>query len=473
MTDRRPVIWWIRRDMRLSDNPALSAAVDAGGPVVPVFVLDEVVDAYGALPRWRMLLGAAKLADALEAKGSRLILRRGKALETLRALISETGARGVFWSRLVDPDARRRDEHVKAELKADGVEARSFPGHLLFEPWTVETKEGGPYKVFTPYWRVVCGREVGAPLATPTRMPAPETWPGSDRMRDWQPEAGMNRGAAVVAPHLTVGEHAARGRLGGFISGKVEDYAALRDVPAAAGTSLLSENLTHGEISVRTCWLSAIEAGRRGAEGAGAFQRELVWRDFAHHLAYHTPRLTTQNWREEWDSFPWSADASRPEVIAWMRGRTGIRLVDAAMRELYVTGFMHNRARMIVASYLTKHLMADWRIGQRWFAETLRDWDPASNAMGWQWVAGSGPDAAPYFRIFNPDGQAERFDPEAAYVDAWIAEGSAAPSAQSLSYFDAVPRRWDLRADDAYPDPVVRLDAGRRRALDAYEAWRS
>lgn len=470
MADRWPVIWWVRRDLRLADNPALTAAVAEGGPVIPVFLLDEVVEGHGALPQWRLLLGVGKLDATLAATGSRLILRLGRALETLRALVAETGARQVVWSRLVDPDSRARDEAVKAGLRADGVEARSFPGHLLFEPWTVTTRTGDPFRVYTPYWRAVAGRDVGVPLPPPRRLPVPETWPAGQLLQDWRPGVRMNRGAAVVAPYLTIGEDAARDRLARFIAERIDAYGRDRDFPATDGTSGLGENLAVGEISPRTCWHAAVEADRRGAPGAAKFLQELVWREFAHHLAFHTPGITTRNWRPEWDSFPWNEDASRPEVVAWKQSRTGVPFVDAAMRELYVTGSMHNRARMVAASYLCKHLLTHWRIGQAWFADTLRDWDPASNALGWQWVAGSGPDAAPYFRIFNPETQAARFDPEGRYVARWIAEERARPAPQALSYFHAVPRSWRLSPGEPYPEPAVTLDAGRKRALAAYAA---
>jgi deoxyribodipyrimidine photo-lyase len=310
--------------------------------------------------------------------------------------------------------------------------------------------------------------EIDAPLTAPAQIPAPETWPASDRLEDWGLEAAMDRGADVVRPHLTVGEAAAQGRLGAFMAHRVADYDTDRDLPGVDGTSGLGENLTLGEISARTCWHAGLEAMRQGKEGAETFLTELVWREFAHHLAWHTPHITDGNWKPEWDAFPWNADADHPDVIAWQRGRTGIRFVDAAMREMYVTGSMHNRGRMIVGSYLCKHLMSHWRIGQAWFADCLRDWDPASNAMGWQWVAGSGADAAPYFRVFNPVTQLDRFDRNRAYVDRWIAEGKRNPDPMALAYFDAVPRQWALDPGASYPDPVVGPAEGRQRALDAY-----
>jgi deoxyribodipyrimidine photo-lyase len=268
---------------------------------------------------------------------------------------------------------------------------------------------------------------------------------------------------------VQLGEAAAQERLAAFIEDRVARYDETRDLPWTDGTSCLSENLALGEISAAQCWQAGQRALQDGQTGAETFLKELVWREFAYHLMWHTPRILDSNWREEWEAFPWNRDEMTPEVTAWKQGRTGIRFVDAGMREMYVTGRMHNRARMIVASYLTKHLLTDWKIGMRWFEECLIDWDPASNAMGWQWSAGSGPDATPYFRVFNPVTQRDKFDPKRQYVDRWIAEERKTPSAEALSYFDAVPRSWGLHPDQTYPEPVVAADVGRKRALAAYQ----
>ncbi|MCB1335892.1 MAG: deoxyribodipyrimidine photo-lyase [Roseivivax sp.] len=466
-----PTLVWIRRDLRLSDHAALSAAAARGGPVIPVFIRDETLAGLGAAPRWRLGLGIETFAAALAAAGSRLILRTGPAQQVLDALLRETGADAVFWQRAYEPAAVARDTAVKTALREAGTLAQSFAGHVLFEPWTAATGSGGPYKVYTPFWNAVRGRDVPEPLPAP-RLPAPGAWPASEALDDWGLEAAMNRGADVVRPYLRLGEVAARDRLAAFAEGAIARYRERRDLPAEDGTSGLSENLALGEISPAQCWHAGWRAMQEGKPGAETWLKELVWREFAYHLMWHTPRLLTDNWREEWNGFPWNRDTARPEVIAWQRGRTGIRLVDAAMRELYVTGRMHNRARMIVASYLTKHLLCHWQIGLDWFADCLVDWDPAANALGWQWTAGSGPDAAPYFRVFNPDTQAEKFDPEGRYRRRWLAEGTACPSATALSYFDAVPRRWALSPDAPYPAPVVGLAEGRQRALDAYQAAR-
>lgn len=461
-----PLILWFRRDLRLSDHPMLAAAVASGRPLLPVFVLDPETEAMGAAPRFRLGLALAAFARRLEAMGSRLILRRGPALESLLALVAETGAAGVMWSRMYDPGSRERDAAVKAALKARGLGAESFPGALLHEPWEVETGQGGPYRVFTPYWKAVRQIPVAEATAAPVTLRVPERWPVSDQLAGWQLGADMRRGAAVVAAHQRVGEEAALARLEAFAEGPMAAYAAMRDIPAETdATSGLSENLAWGEIGPRSIWHRGWRAMAEGNAGAETFLKELVWREFAWHLAYHYPAILTESWKDGWQHFPWRGDNADAE--AWRRGRTGEPFVDAAMREMYVTGRMHNRARMIVASYLTKHLLTDWRVGQAWFAECLTDWDPAANAMGWQWVAGSGPDAAPYFRIFNPAGQAEKFDADQRYRRRWLAEASRHPGPLALSYFDAIPRSWGLHAGLPAPMPLVDLAEGRARALAA------
>lgn len=466
-----PLILWFRRDLRLADHPMLAAAVASGRPLVPVFILDPETEAVGAAAKWRLGLAVAAFARALEGLGSRLILRRGPALAVLQALQAETGAAGVFWSRLYDPAAKARDTAVKAALRGKGLLAESHAGHLLFEPWTVQTGQGGFYKVYTPFWRAVQGREVEAPPLPPARLPAPDLWPASDALDDWQMGAAMRRGAAVVGRHVAVGETAAQDRLAVFLAGPVQTYATARDLPAVKGTSGLAENLTYGEIGPRTVWHAGWRALHEGKAGAEVFLKELVWREFAYHLLHHTPQIATANWKPDWDSFAWRGD--NPDAERWRRGMTGEPFVDAAMREMYVTGTMHNRGRMIVASYLTKHLLTDWRVGLDWFADCLTDWDPASNAMGWQWAAGSGPDAAPYFRIFNPATQAEKFDPAQIYRKRFIAEISRAPGADALAFFEAVPESWSLDPRAPYPAPVIALAAGRDRALAAYAARNS
>jgi deoxyribodipyrimidine photo-lyase len=463
-----PLILWFRRDLRLDDHPMLSAAVRTGRPLIPVFILDPETEGTGAAAGWRTGLAVEAFARTLADMGSRLILRRGPALSVIEGLLAETGATGVYWSRAYDPASKARDSAVKSALKLRGVEAVSHPGALLFEPWTVETGQGGYYRVYTPFWRAVRDRDVPVPETAPARLAAPTAWPASDRLEDWHLGAAMNRGAAIVRPYQAPGEAAAQARLEAFLAGPVGAYAVARDFPAKPGTSRLSENLTHGEIGPRRVWQGGMSAHRDGQAGAETFLKELVWREFAWHLIHHTPQIATANWKPEWDAFPWDGDS--PLAEDWRRGRTGVALVDAAMREMYVTGTMHNRGRMIVASYLTKHLLTHWKVGLDWFADCLTDWDPASNAMGWQWAAGSGPDAAPYFRVFNPDTQAEKFDPDGSYRRRWIAELSPRPGPEALAFFDAVPRSWASDPEAPYPQPAVPLSEGRARALAAYQA---
>ena len=462
-----PVILWYRRDLRIGDHPALTAAIAAGRPVIPVFINDEVTQSLGAAPMFRLSLSLDKLGADLQAVGSPLVLRKGEALQVLRDLIAETGATAVHWSRLYDPASKARDTSVKAALKEDGIAVQSHAGHVLFEPWTVETKTGGFYRVFTPLWKNVRSETLPSCLPAPTTIQPPKSWPASDALEWWNMEKPMNRGADVLRPHCCVGEAAAQERLEMFIDERVQDYRANRDLPSVDGTSRLSENLTYGEISPLRCWHAGWRALHDGKGEAEVFLKELVWREFAYHLVHHTPQITSQNWKPDWDHFPWNTDET-PDVTAWKQGRTGIPFVDAAMREMYVTGTMHNRGRMIVASYLTKHLMTHWKIGMDWFADCLIDWDPASNAMGWQWSAGSGPDATPYFRVFNPVTQLEKFDKSHTYANRWIAEGQASSPPSALSYFDAVPRQWGISPRDAYPAPIVDVADGRKRALEAY-----
>ncbi|MEL6773357.1 MAG: deoxyribodipyrimidine photo-lyase [Pseudomonadota bacterium] len=467
-----PTILWLRRDLRLDDQPALQAALARGGPVIPVYILDPLVERqYGRAPLWRLSRSLDSLAATLATRGSRLILRRGDALATLRRLIAETGARGVVWSRLYDPEGIARDKAVKTALVEDGIDAISVNGSLLFEPWTVETGTGGFYKVYTPFWKAVRGREVPEPLAAPTDLQPPDAWPETDSLADWALERGMGRGAAIVATHANIGEDRAQDRLAAFMAERIGRYAADRDLPWETGTSNLSENFATGELSPRRAWWAGRAAmdrlGGKAAAGAEVFLQELVWREFSYHLVFHTPRLVSGNWRQEWDHFPWRPDNA--DATAWKRGMTGYEMVDAGMREMYVTGRMHNRIRMLTASLLTKHLMTHWQVGEAWFRDCLIDWDIAANSMGWQWAAGSGPDATPYFRVFNPLTQADKFDKNETYRNRFLAEGRRTPHQDALAFFEAAPRTWGLSPDAPYPAPVIGHSAGRERALEAYK----
>jgi deoxyribodipyrimidine photo-lyase len=463
-----PALLWLRRDLRLGDHPGWSAALASGGPVIPVFILDPIFESYRAAPKWRLGESLRELDRTLERHGSRMVLRRGEAAEVLDALIAETGAGRVVWSRLYDSRSAARDRAIEERLVARGVAVESVNASLLFEPQTVLAQSDSGYKVYSPFWRAVRGLDVPEPLAAPGNLQPPARWPRSDRLEDWELGAAMNRGAAVVARHARVGEAAAQDRLHAFLEAGIGRYKADRNVPSLGATSGLSENLTYGEISPGAVWHAGRRAMQRQGHSAEAehFVKELVWREFAYHLLWHTPRIETAHWREEWNRFPWRGDNADAE--RWRRGMTGYEMVDAAMREMYVTGTMHNRTRMLAASFLTKHLLTDWRVGDAWFRECLIDWDVASNALGWQWTAGSGPDAAPYFRVYNPETQARKFDPDGRYRDRFIAEGREAPHGDALSFFDAVPRSWGLSPAQHYPSPVIGLAEGRARALEAY-----
>ena len=467
-----PTLLWLRRDLRLTDHPRWAQALFHGGPVIPVFILDPVIEStYGTAPKWRMGKSLDSLAADLASHGSRLILRRGPALQVLQDLIAETGAAHVVWSRLYDPDGIARDKLIKTTLTDQGLDVTSVNASLLFEPWTVETKTGGIYRVYTPFWKNVRDLPVRAPLASPSDLAAPADWPNSDALDDWDLGAGMRRGGPIVQAHARIGEAEAAKRLDTFIATRIQRYKSERDFPDKYAVSGLSENLTYGEISPHQLWAAgqhAMETMPGATSEAEHFLKEVVWREFAYHLLFHTPHITNGNWRPEWDAFPWRDDNADAEQ--WRQGRTGIEMVDAAMREMYVTGTMHNRTRMLVASFLTKHLMTHWQIGEAWFRDCLIDWDPAANAMGWQWTAGSGPDAAPYFRVYNPDTQAQKFDAGGAYRNRFIAEGRLSPHKDALSYFDAIPKSWGLTPDQPYPNPVIGLAEGRERALAAYSA---
>jgi len=448
---------------------ALTHAVQSGQPIIPLFILDDLVQSYGAAPKWRLGLGLEHLARSFEKLGSKLILRRGDAQSVLTEVIQETAATSVVWNRLYEPETRERDSKIKEALTARGITVQSFAGMVMFEPWTVATGGGSYYRVYTPFWKSVRGRDVKAALAAPARIASPEAWPKSDPLEAWTLGRAMNRGAAIVRPFICLGEEEAQKRLQAFIDNDVADYKELRDIPALAATSGLSENLAYGEISPAQCWHAGQSALYAGAPGAETFLKEIVWREFAYHLMYHTPHILSENWKRDWDAFPWNTDEMHPHVVAWKQGRTGVPFVDAAMRELYVTGRMHNRGRMIVASYLTKHLMCHWKIGQKWFEDCLVDWDPASNAMGWQWSSGSGPDATPYFRVFNAETQLLKFDPKSIYIHRWIAELSAAPPSSAENFFKAIPKHWNLSSNMGYGEPIVNMSLGRARALEAYQ----
>lgn len=472
-----PIIVWFRLNLRLADNPVLHAAVERRGRVLPLFIWspeEEAPWSPGAASRWWLHHSLTALDARLRALGSRLIVRRGAALSVLRELIRETGARAVFWDRRMEPALRSRDARVERSLIELGCEACHFNAALLHEPETIRTQGGGPFRVFTPFWRHCLAQpDPPAPLPVPKALPAPKHWPDSLALEALEllPRLSWADGFQSV---WQPGEIGAQGRLTRFLAEGLDSYDATRDRPDVSGTSRLSPHLHFGEISARQVW----HAVRQAAERRGwrrtqwrqlAFLRELGWREFAHHLLHHFPHTSDAPLRAEFARFPWRRDATL--LRAWQRGRTGYPIVDAGMRELWAIGWMHNRVRMIVASFLVKDLLQPWQEGARWFWDTLVDADLANNTLGWQWSAGCGADAAPFFRIFNPLAQGRKFDPKGDYVRRWCPELAALP-AQWIHEPNRAPaevlRRAGVELGKSYPMPVVNHAIAREVALEAF-----
>ncbi|MBN8482088.1 MAG: deoxyribodipyrimidine photo-lyase, partial [Xanthomonadales bacterium] len=425
---------WFRRDLRLADNPALDAARRGGSHVLPVYVHapdEEAPWQPGAASRWWLHHSLVALDAELRRRGSRLHVAQGPTLAALQEIVAATGAVAVHWNRVYEPAFEKRDAEVKRVLRGDGIDAHSHKAAVWFEPWEVLTAQDEPYRVFTPYWR-----KARTQLAPRPPLPAPA------RIEGPIPDAGLAIEALALRPTIawdaglaetwTPGEHGAQEALADFLAGPLADYATQRDRPDLEGTSRLSPHLHFGEISpTQVAW--AIEERRRKGrtnlqDGAESFLRELGWREFSQQLLHHFPRMPERNLDARFNGFRW-ARTDRVALRRWQQGHTGIPIVDAGMRELWTTGTMHNRVRMLVASFLTKNLRQHWRHGARWFWDTLVDADLANNSQGWQWTAGCGVDASPYFRIFNPVTQGEKFDPHGHYVRRWVPELADAPAA--------------------------------------------
>ncbi|WP_440959824.1 cryptochrome/photolyase family protein [Oceanicaulis sp. LC35] len=474
MTDTpSPVIVWFRQDLRLADNPALQAAAATGSPVIPVYILDdEAPGAWkpGGASRWWLHHSLKSLADDISRLGGRLVFLDGAAKPCLEALISETGAQAVFWNRLYEPWARKRDEAIKSALNDSAIKARSFNGSLIVEPWDIATKTGNPYKVFTPFWKSLKAEHSPA---EPTGRP--------DHLRFHDVNAGVCLDDLALLPtkpdwaggmraSWTPGEAAAHGRLGQFLKDAVTDYSDRRNFPGEHGTSRLSPHLHFGEISPRQVWHAVKTSDHAQTQGADTYLSEIAWREFSYNLLYHFPDLPEANFQPKFDGFEW--DENPDALKAWQKGQTGYPIVDAGMRELWATGWMHNRVRMIVASFLIKDLFIHWRDGEDWFWDTLVDADLASNAASWQWTAGSGADAAPYFRVFNPVGQSEKFDPKGNYLRKWIPELAELPDKVIHAPWTADPSvlsRAGVTLGETYPKPIVDHGEARQRALAAFE----
>ncbi|MBB2160996.1 deoxyribodipyrimidine photo-lyase [Gluconacetobacter sacchari] len=460
-----PVIVWFRRDLRLADNAALVAAVKTGAPILCVYILDDACEPVAA--RWWMGRALDLFDAALRSLGGALHVFRGAAIEILPAVVAATGARAVYWNRRYDPEGRETDTRLKAMLTGAGTPAHSFAGALLHEPWEIRTQAGQPYHVFGAYWRAACraGLErvpVPTPVAIKFAAPAPAGLPSMIDVGAVGREmraAGWTGGLEAAWQPDEASAHAALER---FVDGPLANYARDRDEPARSATSCLSPFL---------CWGHITPAQIRDAVGArpqasdwAKFMAELGWREFAWSVLFARPDLLSRNLRPEFDGMAWRRDAEG--LRAWQRGQTGYPLVDAGMRQLWRTGWMHNRVRMVVASFLVKHLLIDWREGERWFARTLVDYDPACNGVNWQWVAGTGIEAAPFFRMMNPLIQSRRFDPSGAYIRAWVPELAGLPDAR-------IHTPWLSGGAVGYPAPFIPHEAARERALSAWRALRA
>jgi deoxyribodipyrimidine photo-lyase len=460
-------IVWLRDDLRLADNPALNAAIShaqaTGGRLVILYVLDEVsggVRPLGGAVKWWLHHSLERLAARIERLDGTLILRRGAAFDELRKLLRETDATGVFWNRRYGGAERDLDAEIKGYASAAGLEAQSFQANLMFEPWTVRTGGGTPYTVFTPFWKSCLNRPepIRSPLDAPTNLlgldssstPARDAL-ASDNLDAWSLLPTNPDWSLGLSLRWQPGEVAAHEKLEHFIEHRLEGYAAGRDFPADNNTSELSPHLRFGEISPFQIFERIRRVPTSGAsddmlEGIRRFKAEVGWREFSYNLLFHWPDLATNNFDSRFDHFEWS-DPNDGRLTAWKHGTTGVPLVDAGMRELWQTGYMHNRVRMVAASFLIKNLLIDWRIGEAWFWDTLVDADPANNAASWQWVAGCGADAAPYFRVFNPILQAEKFDSEKRYRERYLG---------------------NYETDIDYPAPIIDLATSRGEALEAF-----
>jgi deoxyribodipyrimidine photo-lyase len=454
---------WFRQDLRLADNPALDAAVKRGEPVIPLYLWSPEDDGDwppGAASRWWLHQSLQALDEALRERGSQLVLAHGRATDVLPKLAAQTGATALYWNRRYEPAAIECSAAIKKLFASRGIETASFNGALLVEPWDMLNLSGKPYRVYTPYMRrMVHDLDPAAPLRAPSKLKSPSKWPQSASLASLDLMPGIEWYGGF-AKRWQPGEDGANTRLKRFLTHKLAKYKQERDHPAIDATSGLSPHLHFGEIGPRQIWHALGAKGR-----ASTFLHELIWREFAYHLLYHFPATITKPMNAEFAHFPWKKNARH--LNAWQRGQTGIPMVDAGMRELWATGFMHNRVRMIVGSFLVKNLLQPWQDGSRWFWDTLVDADLANNTLNWQWVAGSGADAAPYFRIFNPVTQGERYDAEGEYVRRWVPEIAGFGN-------HAIHGPWQKSKRNPQPGaaPIVDLASTCEAALDAYADMR-
>jgi len=479
LTSPKTLILWFRKDLRLGDNAALATAAAEGFRILPLYIRepdDAGTGPLGAAQAWWLHHSLTALAISLEDHDSRLTFRSGSAETVLAALIKETGASAVFWNRRYDPPGIAIDKALKAKLIADGIDVRTFAGQILHEPTKLKTGAGGHFRVYTPFWKALDGSgEPHDPIPAPKALPAPDHWPKSEALDSWDLLPTKPNWAESFEGHWQPGEAGAQTRLADFVEKGLKNYRSGRDLPASEHVSRLSPHLALGEISPATLWHAT-----RGLPDSYPlddvihFRKEVVWRDFSYHLLFHFPDLATKNWNAKFDAFPWR-DA--PDLLQkWQKGQTGYPIVDAGMRQLWQTGWMHNRVRMIVASFLIKDLLIDWREGERWFRDTLVDADPASNAASWQWVAGSGADAAPFFRIFNPTSQGEKFDPEGLYVRRFVPELKDMPNKFIHKPSEApltVLKEAGVSLGKTYPLPIVDHGKARDAAMAAFQGLKA
>jgi len=462
-------IVWFRQDLRLADNPALNAASERG-IVIPAFIWSP--DSEGDWPpggasKWWLHHSLEELSKRLEKLGAKLILRGGNPLDELKSLVRETGAKAVFWNRRYEPFAIEQEKDVAKYFQGAGIESESFNSHLLFEPWEIENKSGKPFRVFTPFWKtcLAAAQRIQKPVPQPAKIVSPKEWPPSLSLSDLKlsPQRDWANGFARV---WEPGEAGAGKNLKRFLRDSISGYEDSRNRPDQMGTSRLSPHLHFGEISPRQIWDAARQ---HKSASAKKFLAEIGWREFSHHLLFHFPETPTRPLSAQFEKFAWQKNAAW--LKAWRRGRTGYPIVDAGMRELWATGWMHNRVRMVAASFLVKDLLQPWQEGARWFWDTLVDADLANNTLGWQWVAGCGADAAPFFRIFNPVLQGEKFDPDADYTRSWIPEIAALPDKWIHQPWNApkdVLSKAGVELGRNYPEPVVSHAIAREVALERY-----
>lgn len=474
-----PVIVWFRDDLRVADHPALSEAASTGAPLVCVYVLndDRRPRPMGAASLWWLAQSLRALASELKQRGTKLVLRRGDPVAAIAGIAADVGASDVYWNRIYTREDQAEADHLAKALDGKGIAAHDFMGDLLAEPAQIRGKNGNGLRLFTPFWKRVLA--LGNP---PKALPAPRSLAkgpavDSDDLDDWALEPTKPDWAVGMRDNWTPGEAAARTALKQFLADKIEGYATKRDFPDESITSRLSPHLRFGEISPRQVFHAARFAADQHSKARSDIEKflsELGWREFCRHLLYDHPGMHTANLQNSFDAFLWKRDMKA--LRAWQKGLTGYPIVDAGMRELWHTGVMHNRVRMVVASFLVKHLLIGWRKGEEWFWDTLVDADPGSNPANWQWVAGSGADAAPYFRIFNPILQGERFDADGAYVRRWVPELAKLSDKLIHQPWEATPIELaaaDIKLGETYPEPIVDHKNARARALAAYAKTRS